>query len=321
MILLISQSDYEYTTDTVYDWIKHLGGDVIRVNGDDLLDVDFEIKFHKDGTSKIHLKGVNFDDVNVIWYRRWMNQDFKYNDESEEYNNFIMNDFTKGCSKYFFHLLENKNWHIRHNITKQYPSKIEQNVLAVKNGFLVPDSLICNNKKKLTKFLNKHGKIINKPIYEVGTFYENENLNLTYTTLITDENLKDIDDFFYPSLFQEQIDKKFELRVFYYKGEIYPMAIVSNKNEKTNVDFRKYDYEIPNRNIPFKLTSSEQNKIVNLMKDLDLDTGSLDIIYTHDKELYFLEVNPLGQFGMVSSPCNYYIEKSIAESLINEDKK
>ncbi len=37
MILLISQGGFEYTTDLVFDWIKHLGGNVIRLNGSDLL--------------------------------------------------------------------------------------------------------------------------------------------------------------------------------------------------------------------------------------------------------------------------------------------
>jgi hypothetical protein len=36
-----------------------------------------------------------------------------------------------------------------------------------------------------------------------------------------------------------------------------------------------------------------------------------------NKELVFLEINPVGQFGMVSHPCNYYLEKRIAQNLIN----
>ena len=49
------------------------------------------------------------------------------------------------------------------------------------------------------------------------------------------------------------------------------------------------------------------------MDQLNLDSGSIDIIYSTNKEYVFLEVNPIGQFGMVSSPCNYYIEKRIAQ--------
>ncbi|MEZ7509938.1 MULTISPECIES: grasp-with-spasm system ATP-grasp peptide maturase [unclassified Cloacibacterium] len=321
MILLISQSEYEYTTDTILDWINHLGGNVKRINGADLINENLTIKFDNKGNFNTDLLGINFEDINVIWYRRWMNHDYRYYEEDEDFNYFLKNDFIKGCSKYFFHSLRDKKWSVSHNLLKQYPSKVEQNSLAVKNGFYIPESLICNNKKDLKKFLKKHRKVINKPLYEVGIFYENQNICATYTTRIDDKNINLIDDFFYPSLFQQEIDKKFELRIFYYKGEIYPMAIISNNNEQTSVDFRRYDFEKPNRNFPFKLTGEEERQITNLMNDLELDTGSLDIIYTPENALYFLEVNPLGQFGMVSSPCNYYIEKKIAESLINEDTK
>ena len=32
---------------------------------------------------------------------------------------------------------------------------------------------------------------------------------------------------------------------------------------------------------------------------------------------YFLEINPVGQYGMVADPCNYELDKLIAKYLIN----
>ena len=51
------------------------------------------------------------------------------------------------------------------------------------------------------------------------------------------------------------------------------------------------------------------------MHDLKLKNGSIDIIKGIDNEYYFLEVNPVGQFGMVSKPCNYNIENFISKKL------
>jgi D-alanine-D-alanine ligase-like ATP-grasp enzyme len=51
------------------------------------------------------------------------------------------------------------------------------------------------------------------------------------------------------------------------------------------------------------------------MNKLDLNCGSIDMIVTPKNEYVFLEVNPVGQFGMVSYPCNYNLEKKIAEYL------
>ena len=39
------------------------------------------------------------------------------------------------------------------------------------------------------------------------------------------------------------------------------------------------------------------------------------MIQSDKNELVFLEINPVGQFGMVSSPCNYYLEKKVASKL------
>jgi hypothetical protein len=33
----------------------------------------------------------------------------------------------------------------------------------------------------------------------------------------------------------------------------------------------------------------------------------------------FLEVNPVGQFGMVSRPCNYQLERKVAELLLRKE--
>jgi len=51
------------------------------------------------------------------------------------------------------------------------------------------------------------------------------------------------------------------------------------------------------------------------MKKINLDNGSIDIIVDNNGKYYFLEINPVGQFGMVSIPCNYYLEKKIANYL------
>jgi hypothetical protein len=42
-------------------------------------------------------------------------------------------------------------------------------------------------------------------------------------------------------------------------------------------------------------------------------------LQTPDGREVFLEVNPVGQFGMVSAPCNYHLEKKVAELLIRKE--
>jgi glutathione synthase/RimK-type ligase-like ATP-grasp enzyme len=84
---------------------------------------------------------------------------------------------------------------------------------------------------------------------------------------------------------------------------------------QTKVDFRNYNHVKPNRTVPFKLPADIAARISRLMAALELETGSLDLVKTTDGRYVFLEVNPVGQFGMVSIPCNYHLEQRVAEIL------
>ena len=95
---------------------------------------------------------------------------------------------------------------------------------------------------------------------------------------------------------------------------MYSMAMFSQGSKQTSIDFRRYDRNKMSRRVPYKLPQNLEDKIRILMKELDLNSGSLDIVKTKD-DYYFLEVNPVGQFGFVSGSCNYNLFKKNAEYL------
>lgn len=146
-----------------------------------------------------------------------------------------------------------------------------------------------------------------------------------YTETVSDEFIDTLNDDFFPSLIQQQLDKAYELRIFYLHGNYYSMAIFSQSDQQTCVDFRKYNDKKPNRTVPFCLPSCIEEKIKCFMMTMNLNSGSIDMIVTKKNDYVFLEVNPVGQFGMVSGPCNYRLEKEIATYLIrmslNEKQK
>ena len=120
---------------------------------------------------------------------------------------------------------------------------------------------------------------------------------------------------FFITFFQDKIDKEFEIRTFYLNGKCYSMAIFSQNDERTKTDFRKYNLEKPNRNVPYNLSSCIEEKIKLLMQALDLNCGSLDFLKGKDGKFYFLEVNTIGQFLGLSHTCNYSLDKKIADYL------
>ena len=52
------------------------------------------------------------------------------------------------------------------------------------------------------------------------------------------------------------------------------------------------------------------------MNEIDLNTGSIDLLLTGKGDYYFLEVNPVGQFEWLNYYGNFFLEKKIAEELI-----
>jgi ATP-GRASP peptide maturase of grasp-with-spasm system len=183
---------------------------------------------------------------------------------------------------------------------------------AAKLGIEIPETLVTAKKKLVLEYSSKN--IISKSIYE-GFKCKIKNGNYTlYTEKVVKRNLKAT---FFPTLFQSTIEKEADIRSFYLDGKFYSMAIRSQSAEQTETDFRKYLKDIQNRSFSFKLPTEIEDKLHQLMLKIGLNTGSIDIIFTKDGRFVFLEVNPVGQFGMTSIPCNYYLEKAIAEKLSN----
>src|SRR5690606_13210058 len=94
------------------------------------------------------------------------------------------------------------------------------------------------------------------------------------------------------TMYQNYIYKKYELRIFYLKGQFYSMAIFSQQNEKTKIDFSNYDRNRPNRFVPYKLPQKVEKKLHKFMRSINMNCGSIDMIYTPKGEYVFLEVNP-----------------------------
>lgn len=176
--------------------------------------------------------------------------------------------------------------------------------LAKKLGLKIPASLVTNRRniriEKQSCFVKSVGNIIS---FE----YQNFKYFPVYDMLHEDEYCDNSISFF-----QNYIDKEFEVRSFFLYGQIYSMAIFSQSNPETRLDFRNHDRENPNRNVPFTLPTSVSRKINTLMRRLKMNTGSIDLICSKTGEFVFLEINPSGQFEWLSLNCNYYLEKKIA---------
>lgn len=330
MIIILSKRALELTTERVIEWLVYYKKKFIRINGDDILD---ESRFHIEVGSKVnklYINGktiVDLNEVSVVWFRRWNDRVFlnKYNNEEGNLSSipyFFIENISfdqKALRSYIFSKFNDKPFISDPRKTVGLGKLI--NLDSAKSvGLKVPETMVCNSKCDLIKFISKQKKVITKDIensyfVKIGNAYY-----ANFTSLIEYSDLKIIPDNFALSCFQELIEKEYEIRIFYFFDELYSMAIFSQNDEKTNVDFRKYNLQKPNRNVPYILPTDITSKIKKLMRKLNLETGSIDMIKTRDGSFIFLEVNPVGQISMVSNPCNYNLDKIIAEKLISYEK-
>ena len=185
-------------------------------------------------------------------------------------------------------------------------------------GFEIPTTYILKN----NSLLNKEEVYFTKPISEVHYSSIARHSSVSLSNTIYDHNEFIENDTFFYSLFQNYIDKEYEIRVVYFLGLIVAVSIHSQSNENTKYDFRNYDENRPNRYIPLQLPKEINDQIHQLMKTAELKTGSIDLIYTKAGKYVFLEVNPVGIIDFVSGNSGIDIEKMISQKLIevNNDR-
>ncbi len=191
-------------------------------------------------------------------------------------------------------------------------NKIETLIIAKELEIEIPNTIITSSKENLKDFYIQNNAIITKGIQEICTLEYDADMLATYTEEINIDFINKLPETFKPTLFQKKIEKKFEIRTFYIKGKTYSMAIFSQSDKQTMLDFRRYNLNRPNRVVPYNIPDYLVKKISLLMNKLNINNGSIDLIYSENDEYILLEVNPVGQLGFLSMPNNYNIEEIIA---------
>lgn len=308
MVVIFSKSG-DVSTNHVIDWLDYYSIAHARINRDEF--IQFYSNFHT--IEEAH------ENINSIWIRRNTNDNPIHSclpnnsqHESSETIDFFLAQELATLKEYF---ILHCNKFVLGNYNKVSLNKLLVLEAAKKVGLNIPNTSIVHSKPQLEKLTESKNKLITKPLFEpLGIHHKAYGKLNSYTEKIDQSDI--IPDSFFPSLIQEQIEKDYEIRVFYIDGKFYSMAIFSQLSKQTSVDFRRYNTAKGNRNVPYQLDDSTEKKITQLMKMVDLNTGSIDLIMAKDEKIYFLEINPVGQYGMVSTPCNYHLDEVIAKRLM-----
>jgi hypothetical protein len=313
MILLLSEK-YDKVSDNVIEWLLKNQKEFQRIDFQDYVSLE-SVSLNTFGFNfLVNGRFCNLSSFSSIWHRRARLNFITFSPNSK-LNESLFED-QKKLNIFLENVLKNHTNYLGSYVQEVENNKLQDLYFAKQVGFNIADTIVTTQKKTLKTFAEKYLKIISKQLSATYNFIEQDYIfSSSSTMLISTAIIEASPDTFAPTLFQQYIEKFIEIRVYFFLDTFYSMAIFSQNDHQTSVDYRNYNEEKPNRNVPFLLPDAIQNKLNEFIKLTKYTTGSFDLILTPTNKYYFLEINPSSQFHWVSKNCNYYIEKEIAEKL------
>ena len=126
-------------------------------------------------------------------------------------------------------------------------------------------------------------------------------------------------DLAYPWFLQEKIDGEDEVTVVYANGRLFPYRYPRSAIRSSD-DVRKATIENAALWQPCDLSPSEQSAIRGFMAETGYSFGRFDFI-RKDGELWFLELNPNGQWAWLDEKNEAGLISAIADAIIAEDRR
>lgn len=324
MILVLTTEAGDFSHLKFIDWLEYYKADYEILTGESIFNGSSKIKVIN---NQLFVNDKNFtEDVNVVFNRRWLTSaELPDLDDDKILNNNIKNTLSSELYElrnYFDKNLANATW--IPSIKKLNVNKISILETAEEVGLNIPEYIITNSKKDLIEFYKTHKEIITKAIGNFPRNYMRDDflINPIYTKIVTMDLIEKLSDTFSLSIFQKLILKQKEYRVLYFNEKLYTVELLTQENEFSKIDSRAKESEDSQIRLNRShLPKDIEIKIKKLMKKVELNIGSIDLLQSESGEYHFLEINPVGQIGGYSVSTNNNIEKEIVEEMIKIDNE
>lgn len=193
--------------------------------------------------------------------------------------------------------------------------KLIQHRAALASGWKAPDTLYGNDPEAIRGFIERHqGRIVYKTLQ--GLTSQSGEGWFPFTRVLTAEDLV-ADDLIRatPGIYQEVVPKAYELRITAMGRTAFAVRILSQETELGRVDWRQSESSVQME--PYTLDPEMQTRCVNLLAELGIVFGCIDVIITPEKEAVFLEVNEMGQFLFLEQQVDLPLLDAFSEFLLH----
>lgn len=318
-ILVLTNSKDGQHTDVVISKLQRRSQRVFRFDADIFANGELQLNFCSD-RDRFGFKIIGADDtlsskeIKSVWYRRPNSLHLKIKDPVQ----------SRYAEEEIVNLLEglwvsmpDVFWLNNPVYLTRARKKIYQLFLAKEAGFITPKTIITNDPEKVRRFYREcGGKVVFKAIQGELLDYGEKSFSIP-TTLITDKHLKGIDLVKHtPALFQEFIEKAYELRITVVGDKIFPVKIEPLTDISHAVDWR---YPELMDKLSYSRTVLPENISTFcflLLQQLRLSFGAFDFAVGKNGEVYFLEINPNGQWYWLEDRTGLLISDAIADMLV-----
>ncbi|OJJ22130.1 hypothetical protein BKI52_08825 [marine bacterium AO1-C] len=321
-VLIVTHSHDDEGVNEVISNLKKNGVGVFRFNTD-LYPTQVELSSHYTNTieeNTVSYQGIShcLSTFDAIWYRRnHIGEDLPEEmlevhkspaiEEAKATLNGVLASW--GIDKF---TLDNLKDH-RYAANKQLQLKV-----ASRLGLNIPQTLLSNSPGRVKSFIEQYTAVISKTHYSFSIIDEQDQEYRVYSQKWQPHELQDLDWLVYsPLIFQEYIEKAYELRVIIVGDQVFCGKIPSQTSEKGKVDWRK-DHKLMENLECYKLPEGIQLRLLRLMDYFRLNYGAIDLIKTPEGEYIFLEINPVGEFYWIDNLYDQKIAQAIADVLVNK---
>jgi ATP-GRASP peptide maturase of grasp-with-spasm system len=325
-VILIFTNSNDPSPTNVMRRLQHMGvADVLRINEPDVRERPVHLELGDDWLRFSYGDvEVDLDAVRAVWYRKggfWFDNLMPkpalagHPTLAANMSGKLAHEDSR-AREYFHHLLASRARTLGHAGIAGL-NKLVVLSIARKLGLATPVSIVSNRREPFVWSAGGRSlvtKALSDGVY-LWDFSESQAAYFSYTERVSPAQLAQLPEEMPLSLAQLEIEKDFEVRSFYLDGDFYSTAIFSQTDSSTAVDYRKYNYEKQNRNVPYRLPIDIEEKLRRLFATLGLNTGSVDLIVDRCGRHHFLEINPSGQYEGLSQICNYDLDGKIAEWL------
>lgn len=234
-------------------------------------------------------------DITAIWYRRPSHIEITSSSDQGE-NVYMAGEWAEALEGFLAHVPREK-WINYPACNASASHKIEQLTRARFFGLAVPKTLVTQDPASLLAFSDQlNNDIVVKPLAS-GLLRRGEAITLIYTSQVCVEDLAASELVkSCPTLFQERIDKLYDVRVTVVDTKLHATALMPKDSNRPPLDIRRDNMQgVDYRAIT--LPPDLIHTLIDLVISYQLRFAAIDLAISTDGKWVFFELNPNGQWA------------------------